>query len=330
MACGKRMASPPLLPMKISFRIALALTAFIAVRLAAEQTSAHQPPSQNLADQLAPLSFSKNPRLDLVVVAETSAAGTKLARPTPDQPVYYVAFDDGYREAGDPIANEKPPAAAAVARALRQTLAAEGYRPATAQMPPTLLLVCHWGSLNRDSLAIRNGMEIDPNLKARVSLVAGRRYERQIDDDILQRQISRDLHTNFPAPPFLSDQARELRQLAQDNRYFVIVTAYDYAALGRHDARQLWRTKMSASNAGAAMAATVPALIRGGGPFFGRDADEPQFVRAPLVPGEQVETGAPDAISASGQRDDPFVRELAGKEGAEVTGTRPRANSGSH
>jgi hypothetical protein len=170
-------------------------------------------------------------------------------------------------------------------------------------------------------------MEIDPNLKARVSLVAGRRYERQIDDDILQRQISRDLHTRFPAPLFLSAQARELRELAQDNRYLVIVTAYDYAALGRQEARRLWRTKMSSNNAGVAMAAALPALIRGGGPYFGRDADEPQFVKVPLGPGGQVETGSPDTISTAGRLDDPFVRELAEKEGAEVTGMRPRATS---
>ena len=313
--------------MKTSLRITLALAALISVRLAADQTAADQPRPATPVDHSTPSSFSKNPRLDMVVVAETSAAGPKLARPTSAQPVSYLAFDGGYREAGDPIANERPPTPAAVARALRQALAAEGYRPATAQTPPTLLLIYHWGSLNQDSLAIRSGMDIDPNLKARVSLVAGRRYERQIDDDILQRQISRDLRTRFPSGLFLSDQARDIRQLAQDDRYFVIVTAYDYAALSRHEARQLWRTKMSTRNAGAAMATALPALIQGGGPYFGRDADEPQFVKTPLGPGDQVEPGSPDTIGAAGRLDDPFVRELAEKEGAEATGTRPRATS---
>jgi len=319
--------------MKTPFRITLALAALLSVRLAAEPAEVDQPRSSDVTGQLAPLSFGKNPRLDMVVVAETSPESAKLVRPTPDQPASYVAFDDGYREAGDPVANEKPPTAAAVARALRQTLAAEGYRPATAQTPPTLLLIYHWGSLNRDSLAIRNGMEIDPNLKARVALVAGRAYERQIDDDIVQRQISRDLHTNFPPPLFLSDQARELRQLAQDDRYFVIVTAYDYAALGRHEARRLWRTKMSASNAGVAMAAALPALIQGGGPYFGRGNEDSQFVRTALGLGGKVETGSPagpeasDLTSTAGRLDDPFIRELAEKEGVEVTGMRSRATS---
>ena len=322
------MESQPFLPVKTSFRIAFALAALFFVRLAAEQAGADQPHSSNLTDRLAPLSFSKNPQLDVVVVTDKTAENANLVRPTPDQPAYYIAFDGGYRESGDPVANQNPPAAAEVARALRQTLAIEGYRPAADQTPPTLLLIYHWGALNRDSMAIRSGMDLDPNLKARVSLVAGRRYERQIDDEIVQRQISRDLHTNFPPPLLLSDQARELRELAQGDRYFVIVSAYDYAALRRHEARLLWRTKMSASDAGVAMAAALPALIQGGGPYFGNDADEPQFVRTPLGSGGKIQpvspaaTQSPAAASAVGQLDEPFVRDLAAKTGAEVTGTR--------
>jgi hypothetical protein len=158
--------------------------------------------------------------------------------------------------------------------------------------------------------------------------VAGRRYEREIDDEILQHQISRDLHTNFPPPRFLTVQAQQLRELTQDDRYFVIVSAYDYAALNRHEARRLWRTKMSASDAGVAMAAALPALIQGSGPYFGRGNEESQFVRIPLGLGDKVETGSPagpetsDLTSAAGRLDDPFVRELAEKEGAEVTGLR--------
>ena len=313
--------------MKTSYRLTLALAALCSMRLAAEPIPADQPHSNDPTAQLLPLSFGKNPRLDLVVVAETTADGAKVTRPTPQQPAYYVALDEGYREAGDPIANEKPPTAAEVARALRQALAAGGYQPATAQTPPTLLLVYHWGSLNRDSLAIRRGMDLDPNLKARVALVAGRRYEREIDDEIIQHQLAREMRTSFPAARFLTIQAQQLRELAQDNRYFVIVSAYDYAALGRHEARLLWRTKMSASNAGVAMYAALPALLQGGGPYFGRDADEPQFVRVPLGPEGKVETGAPDSIGATRPPDDPFVRDLAEKEGAEVTGMRPRPTS---
>jgi hypothetical protein len=191
-----------------------------------------------------------------VSVAETSAEGAKLTRPTSDQPACYVAFDDDYWETGDPVANEKPPTAAAVARELHTPL--------------------------RDDLTIRE---------------------------------------------------RELLELAQDGRYFVIVSAYDYAALGRHETRLLWRTKMSANDPGVAMVAALPALIQGGGPYFGRDNEESQFVRTPLEPGDKVETGSParlqgpDLTGAARQLDDPFVREIAEKEGVEVTGARSRRAS---
>jgi hypothetical protein len=267
----------------------------------------------------------------MVVVAETTADGAKLARPTPGQPAYYIAFDDGYWETGDPVANEKPPTAAAVARALRQTLAAEGYRPATDQKPPSLLLIYHWGSLNKDSLAIPSGVKIDPNLKARLALVAGGKYAHHIEDEVTQLRLARELHT--PLRDDLTIRERELLELAQDGRYFVIVSAYDYAALGRHKTRLLWRTKMSANDPGVAMVAALPALIQGGGPYFGRDNEESQFVRTPLEPGDKGESGsaagpeASDLTGAAGRLDDPFVREIAEKEGVEVTGARSRRAS---
>jgi hypothetical protein len=319
--------------MKTSLRITLALAALLSVRLSAEQAAVDQPRSQSLIDQLAPTSLSNNPRLDLVVVSEVTAENAKSVRPTPDQPAYYVAFDDGYRESGDPVGNENPPTAAEVARALRQTLAAEGYRPATNQSPATLLLSYHWGSLNVDSLAIKTSMDLDPNLKARLSLVADKRNARRIEDEILQRRLTRESRGSIPSAGYLTPQARDLWELARDNRYFVIVSAYDYAALQRHETRLLWRAKMSASNAGVAMAAALPALIRGGGPYFGRSADEPQFVRTPLAPGGKVEAGmsamseAADLTGAAGQLDASFVREFVEKEGAELTGTQPRATA---
>ncbi len=278
------------------------------------------------------MSFSKNPQLDMVVVMDVTAEGAKPARPTPDQPAYYVAFDGGYQEAGDPIGNQNPPAATEMARALRQTLATAGYRPATDQTSPSLLLIYHWGALNRDSMAIRSGMDLNPNQKARVALVAGKRYERQIDEELAQRQMSREMHTSFPPPALLTEQAQELRELAQGNRYFVIVSAFDYAAARRHEARLLWRTKMSASDAGVAMATALPALIQGGGPYFGRDADEPQYVRAPVGSGSNIQSGspagaqAPEATSAVGQLDAPYVRDLAAKDTTDVTGERPRSH----
>jgi hypothetical protein len=77
---------------------------------------------------------------------------------------------------GDPVANEKPPTrrrrgARTASDARRRGLPAGDI----AQTPPSLLLIYHWGSLNKDSLAIQSGMKIDPNLKARLALVAGRK-----------------------------------------------------------------------------------------------------------------------------------------------------------
>jgi len=58
----------------------------------------------------APAAAGRN--LQMVVVAEQTGAMTAPALPTPEHPASYVAFDGGYIEAGDPIANLQPPAAA--------------------------------------------------------------------------------------------------------------------------------------------------------------------------------------------------------------------------
>ena len=76
--------------------------------------------------------------LEMVVVAEQANPKTAPALPAPDRPAYYVAYDGGYIEAGDPIAGEVPPPAAVVAQALHGSLTSQNYLPAKAQSAPTL------------------------------------------------------------------------------------------------------------------------------------------------------------------------------------------------
>ena len=119
--------------------------------------------------------------LQMLVVAEQTDPKSAVKPPKTDHPADYVAFDAGYVEAGDPIANEKPPASSTIAEALRHTLAEQGYQPAAAGHPQ-ILFVYHWGLLNRDSHAIRNGATIDPNLHARLALLTTTKQDGEIDE----------------------------------------------------------------------------------------------------------------------------------------------------
>ncbi len=262
--------------------------------------------------------------LQMIVVAEQADPKAAPVLPRPEHPADYVVFDAGYIEAGDPIANEKPPASSAMADALRNTLAAQGYQPA-ATGQPQLLFVYHWGLLNRDSHAIRNGLTIDPNLHARLALLTTTRQDGEIENFLLDHRLMGRTNPAFRTPGFLEFQYRDILDLTHDDSYFVVLSAYDYASIGRREARLLWRVKMSTRSAGAAMADALPALLRGGAPYFGRDLNKLQTVAAPLIAGNRAAPGAQQFSPPSGMvgsLDENFLRELMKREHTEFSGAR--------
>ncbi len=241
-----------------------------------------------LASAVPASAFTWGGKLDMTVVAEQENPQAAPATPTADHPAYYVAYDAGYIEAGDPIGGEKPPAPAAVAEALHSALASQHYLPATATSSPSLVLVYHWGLLNRDTYQIRNIFQIQPNLRARISLVSTKKYAKRIIEDLMDRRQPVSVHI-----PIIDPTEQELLQLVHDNRYFVIVSAFDYASVTQGRARLVWRVKLSTRSAGAAMREALPTLLRGGAPYFGRNVGETEYVSEPLVRPGQVHVGTP-------------------------------------
>lgn len=260
-------------------------------------------------------------KLQMVVVAEQADPAVKLTLPTAEKPAFCFAYDAGYIEEGNPIAGEKPPSAAAVAQALNAALASQHYLPASATSAPSLLLIYHWGLLNRDTYQIRNSIRLQPNLKTRIGLVAPRKYAQRMEQDILDRRQPVSVHV-----PIIDPTERTLLDLARDDRYFVIVSAYDYAALTRRETKLLWRVKMSTRSAGAAMAEALPTLLRGGAPYFGRNLTDTQFATEPLVPEGRAEVGTPKAEGflpppeIARQLDESYLHNLMYQEHVEFSG----------
>ncbi len=222
------------------------------------------------------------------VVAEQMNPATAPTPPTAEHPAYYVAYDGGYIEAGDPIAGENPPPPSAVANAVHQSLATQHYLPATAEHAPSLVLIYHWGLLNRDSFQIRNIFQIQPNLRARIYLVAPKAYARRMVEDIMDRR-----QPGFVHIPIIDPEEQTLLQLAHDNRYFVILSAYDYASIVHGKADLVWRVRMSTDSAGHSMRDALPALLRGAAPYFGQNHTEALTATPPVVPSGQVKVGTP-------------------------------------
>lgn len=255
------------------------------------------------------------------VVAEQTNPTAAPSPPTAQHPAYYVAYDGGYIEAGDPIGGERPPPASAVAGALQETLASQHYLPASAAHPPSLVITYHWGLLNRDSFQIRNIFKIQPNLRARIYLVAPRHYAQRMVQDIMDRRQPGLVHI-----PILDPKEITLLQLAADDRYFVIVSAYDYHSVVRGKADLVWRTRMSVRSAGTSMAEAMPALLRGGAPYFGRNFADAQTVVAPVgqaAAGTARAGGFLPPPEVTQQMNQAYLESLLQKEHHEFSGALP-------
>ena len=264
--------------------------------------------------------YGRDRKIDMIAVAEQTNPKAPPTLPSPDHPVYYTAVDAGYIEAGSPIAGESPPTADAVGQALRATLAAQNYQPAPAGSVPSLLLLYHWGVIRRDFIAIQPPFRVQPNLHARIALVATKGMAERVEDFIVSRKSAVGLGRAFPPPGLMTPQIQDVLSIAEDSRYFVIVSAYDQAAVNRREPRLLWRVKLSARDVSGPMDEVLPALIRGGAPYLGRNLEEPQYLKAPLHPGVAPAEPPPPAPATVGQPPEGFVRDLAQREHAAFSG----------
>ena len=185
------------------------------------------------------------------------------------------------------------------------TLKANGYLPADPRHPPTLFLHFRWGSFNKlnsmDDPTGSNGDDADnpsapddlmlQNMVERAGLVGGTTFAvemiRAMNAGTLSQFSSRDPRTNW------------LMNQVYSNRYFVIASAYDFAAARKGLQVLLWRTKISSSSQGVTMDETIPSIMASAGPYLGRETTSPVRLNRPVVKEGVVEIGTPTVKSYS-------------------------------
>lgn len=194
----------------------------------------------------------------VVVVGDLSPVGKKLTPPDAAHPVYYFPLPIGYKEVGATYAGEKPPPEKnGVSHTLAVALAKQHYLLMTPEHPPTQLLVFWWGSMNPE---IQDFGSSDPteqvffNKREMMALVGAYKLDA----------------------PF-GARVDDVKAAATQDRYFVVVMAFDYAAATKHQKQLLWMAKMSTAGHGTDLAAVIPALMASGAPAFGRDT-QPDIV----------------------------------------------------
>lgn len=230
------------------------------------------------------LGFGAPNDADVNVVVDMTDEGRKVAPPTKEKPAFYFPVLAGYREMGSLVAGEKTPPPNSVAKLLAKALAAQHYYVMGPKTPsPTLILVFHWGYMNPqiDDLGEPdNPQQTFWNQREMLGLVAGNTL------------------SNLGAFSF---QREDILQAARDDRYFVIVSAYDFETAVKGTTKEnrkklLWQAKMSTPSNRVSLAEVIPAMITAGGPRFGRETKLPESVTAKLAKEGKVDVGTPTVV----------------------------------
>ena len=312
-----------------SLRVLLAWLAVLSVALAESSPPAAPkakpaPAPSQWVFSLLPKSLQRNPPLDLTVITEVTDEGKKLPPPSPDHPVYYITETAGYVQVGDTSGGEKTLAPGEIERLLKKSLAANGYLPANPPaQPPTLVVIYAWGTdnlLNPDDESL-SAEQTARNILDRAAMVGGAKFARELAT--LFEQADALATANQPArtdqagntigpDPVLGPAQMEffnpvylfklrnpknefLVDQAADDCYYVVASAYDYAAFTRQQRMLLWRTRMTVNSKGISQVQSLPTLIATAAPYFGRDMPEPEILSKRAKEGE-ITIGAPTVV----------------------------------
>lgn len=229
-------------------------------------------------------------------IAVSATAVRDYARPLGDdgqpRPQTYV-FTEGKFFAGRTVdRSQSRTRFTDVAEALAPQLAKQAYFPTKDAATADLLLMVHWGTttvyedpqkefhaerineaLNEyRSAAAANGGDADPGaLNAALN-------ERSNGSASAQGAIARnaallgyrEVLEREQRKVFSSADEQTMNEELNEERYFVIVMAYDYAFMRReHRPRLLWVTRISVRAAGNNFTEAIPAIAEAGSPVYG-------------------------------------------------------------
>lgn len=236
------------------------------------------------------------PKRDVQVIAvtDTTPVGALRRPASAASPVYYQAVSVGYRDFGGIIAGEKVPPKEEVMKTITRVLAKQGYLPATAEHPASLLLLWTWGTMNTDrmysgSVDDTEGRQVNRNQLLRflggyklglVAKQAGSFQEDMFSTGVLFRDADSEM----------------IADLATEDLFVAAISAYDYAAALEQKKMLLWTTKISCPSRGLAMKETLPAMLALAGPYIGKETVKPVSVKATETFKAEVKIGDPTVV----------------------------------
>lgn len=255
---------------------------------------------------------------EFVVVSATAAPEYRRTRGTDGvMPESYV-FSPGIHFGG--VGRDKTQETLpflAVAQTLAAGLARQKYFPARDPAAANLVIVVHWGTTethedpNRQAIIELLNQQLEvfhpkrgdpPSLSDRFNAAqtmnelladqeAHARRQKQFLDANAELLGYRRSLTKEEAHPMSREEEVTLRADLAEERYFVVLMAYDYQLLKKDKKpRLLWVTRMSVRSPGNNFADSVPGMTHIAADFFGQQRDDLTRVRTNLREG-QVEIG---------------------------------------
>jgi hypothetical protein len=188
-----------------------------------------------------------------------------------------------------------------IVRTLAVDLARQNYRPAPEPLQADLLLMVHWGltevfepedpvtatdRLNSALQGVRDAVD------AGDLPYMGELNERLMEQQMTGGQVARSIQQNArllgynvsleeeTQRPFGSPLAHTMQLELSEERYFVIIMAYDYRAIREEKRRDvLWIARLSVPARGHNFYGALPAMSQVGGDYFGQRMKSLQRVR---------------------------------------------------
>ncbi len=217
----------------------------------------------------------KPPAPQVVVVGDVTKLGKDARVPDAAHPIYYVPLTPDQPKPGAAAAGKKQPAKtegrqptrAEVLDRLGAALAKRHYLPAGAGHPPEIVLSFWWGTADPEleNYGTDDAAEEDSfNERAMIALVGPDK-----------KQELNNWHS------------KDLRSAVRQERHYVIVMAFDYAAAVQKQKKILWITRTSLPSSDTDLAGAIEPLVATAAPAFGREA-RPTWVDSGKVRDESV------------------------------------------
>ena len=192
---------------------------------------------------------------EVTVFSSVTVDGRKLPLPSVDQPVNCILVSEGYQEIGDGESAGASSPAAQVLNPLIVALTKYSFQCVRqGGTPPPLMILCHWG--HATPRPIDAGPEFDHERAQMLALVGGEALGRGL--------------------PF---ECEAIRAAANEERFFMVVSAYDFAAYTEKRVRRLlWRTLMSVPSYQLSPVQAWPLLTATGAALFGHETSMPRRI----------------------------------------------------